>query len=352
MMVEEAAEISLVRGGTPLLAVPVGQAKEALETAGVVRIDGVLDPDTCSLLRQHILEMTGDIPIGDPADKQFVPGTRLRFKEAVDLPMDGWKGKAWTRNDVLLPLDDSLVANALRVTSVALRELLSGAVCLPGDAASGLELVECAALIARSGAVHQMVHADFVRGGQHPAWEAAPGSTVAAPATGRDSGGEDMLGLSEDIWAQLEQAAAPKAADEVSGHDSTASTNPYGQMPPRLVTFVYLQDVPTAQHGATVFLPGTANDAAHERHLGGEASARPTSAPAVLATLRAGDVVVFDASTLHFGGANTVADNERVVFYFGFARNGVAAEFDGGVQIKSATQADVRTPVSLSDCCA
>jgi ectoine hydroxylase-related dioxygenase (phytanoyl-CoA dioxygenase family) len=63
-------------------------------------------------------------------------------------------------------------------------------------------------------------------------------------------------------------------------------------------------------------------------------------------------VVVFDASTLHFGGANTVADNERVVFYFGFARNGVAAEFDGGVQIKSATQADVRTPVSLSDCCA
>ena len=35
-----------------------------------------------------------------------------------------------------------------------------------------------------------------------------------------------------------------------------------------------------------------------------------------LATLRAGDAAIYDASVLHFGGANEVAGNTRVIFYF------------------------------------
>ena len=44
-----------------------------------------------------------------------------------------------------------------------------------------------------------------------------------------------------------------------------------------------------------------------------------------MATVRAGDVVVYDASVLHFGSANTVAGNDRAVFYFGISRAGHAA---------------------------
>ena len=59
----------------------------------------------------------------------------------------------------------------------------------------------------------------------------------------------------------------------------------------------------------------------------GAASALLGCAPSAcsLATLRAGDALLYDASVLHFGGANTVADNERVVFYFGAARAAAAA---------------------------
>ena len=38
-----------------------------------------------------------------------------------------------------------------------------------------------------------------------------------------------------------------------------------------------------------------------------------------------GDAVVYDASVLHFGTANEVAGNERVVLYFSVAAAGAAA---------------------------
>ena len=129
------------------------------------------------------------------------------------------------------------------------------------------------------------------------------------------------------------------------------------------------------ERGSLSHLAATPSEsaAAHARHLGGEdPQSRPKAAPeigilrltdvkkgaaeedaaptAAIATLRAGDAVVFDASVLHFGGANTVADNERVVLYFGVARDGEAAVYDGGVKIRSAMQSDARRPVPLYEC--
>lgn len=396
-----AVEEAFVQGGRPLLATPNdSRASEVLKKSGVVRINGVLDPDLCLRTRQRILELTKAIDAANTDDLSFVPGTRLRFEKAVQLPMDGKGTTMWTRNDVLLPLEDDLVANALRNACCKLENVLSdGAVSnLPGDAASGLELVELAALIARSGAGHQMLHADFRRDEDFSKTIAALGGqplTTSAVAVA-----EDDLGIGEDIWAALEadtipntatpppSGVAPAAPSAPLGKDET-KTNPFGQMPPRLVTFIYLQGVPTSEHGATVFLPGTANAEAHDKHLGSrgpETSSPKETSPqravpkpvgllrlkdvglasspyapppppgpspvpgAVIATLNTGDAVVFDASVLHFGGANSVPDNDRVLLYFGFARNGAAADFDGGAKVTGATEEDERQPIPMSRC--
>ena len=74
-----------------------------------------------------------------------------------------------------------------------------------------LELIECAALIAEPGCEHQGTHADYRR--------------------------------------FLSKGELPKSA----------------RMPPRLVAFLYLQDTPSAEWGATHFLPGTSTAQAHSR---------------------------------------------------------------------------------------
>ena len=388
-----AVEEAFVQGGIPLLATPNdGRASEVLKESGVVRINGVLDPDVCRLTRKRILELTKDINAANTDDLSFVPGTRLRFGKAVQLPMDGKGTTMWTRNDVLLPLEDDLVANALRGACCKLETVLSDGAAsnLPGDAASGLELVELAALIARSGAGHQMLHADFRRDEDFKTIAALGGQPLPTSAV-VEGELEDDLGIDENIWAALEADAIPSTSSLPQsgvplGKDET-KTNSFGQMPPRLVTFIYLQDVPTSEHGATVFLPGTANAESHDKHLGSRspdtspkqtapqsampkavgllrlkdvASAssyapppppEPSPVPgAVIATLNAGDAVVFDASVLHFGGANSVPDNERVLLYFGFARDGAAAEFDGGAKVTEATEEDERKPIPMSQC--
>mmetsp|Transcript_92995 Transcript_92995/g.278959 ORF Transcript_92995/g.278959 Transcript_92995/m.278959 type:complete len:359 (+) Transcript_92995:1-1077(+) len=288
--------------------------------------------------------------------------------------MDGSASQQWSRNDVLLPLEDDLMADALRFATRKLQPVLTAAAtCLPGGAIvgldpvlvpgpvlgsesgpesrlesgreTGLELVEYAALIARVGAGHQMLHADYRR----------------------------------DCDFETIAALGGKALPDAEATNTASSA--YDQMPPRLVTFVYLQDCPSAQHGATVFLPGTANDASHERHLGGGSARLPTptkptgllrltdhsdaaggdgtadssgQVEAAIATLRSGDAIVFDASCLHFGsavGASSSTDEQRLVLYFGFAREGAAAVYDGGIKIRQATADDERRPLSLSKCC-
>lgn len=393
-----AVEDGLVGRGTPLLATPMSKAAATLRDVGVVRIDGVFDQVYCKQIRARILTLTASTVQTD--DLAYVPGTRLRFGDAVQLPMDGSATQHWSRNDVLLPLEDDLVADALQRATQRLRPVLAdGAACLPGDAAVGLELVELASLIARVGVGHQMLHADFRRDcdfetiaalGGEPKPAAVP---TAVPSTQADD----------------------TQADKRTPADGARASNAYGQMPPRLVTFVYLQDVPSAAHGATVFLPGTANDASHEALLGCSGAtaseppppqltpgalpapmtppkSRPTAllrisdltsradsaradsgAPllpepthppetttpdsgpaAAIATLRAGDAVIFDASILHFGGSmsqSTADDANRLVLYFGVARAGAAAAYDGGVKIRQATTADERRPVTLAECC-
>jgi ectoine hydroxylase-related dioxygenase (phytanoyl-CoA dioxygenase family) len=112
----------------------------------------------------------------------------------------------------------------------------------------------------------------------------------------------------------------------------------------RLVCFVYLQDTPSAEHGATAFVPHTANAAAHGVSLNPDNTARiaplraffngdsegvPVPSPLELATLKAGDAIIYDASVLHFGCSNEVEGNERAVFYFGVSRKDAATQCAG-----------------------
>ena len=87
----------------------------------------------------------------------------------------------------------------------------------------------------------------------------------------------------------------------------------------------YLQDCPSPRHGPTAFLPGTATAEAHERNEVDDMSLVDAFGPASVATVNAGDAVIYDASVLHFGAANDVPGNTRVVLYFSVANHGAAA---------------------------
>ena len=89
-----------------------------------------------------------------------------------------------------------------------------------------------------------------------------------------------------------------------------------------------------AEHGPTVFLPKTANSAAHARILDEQGGVRAGSLdsaedPRWMATVRAGDALLYDASVLHYGAANTVEGNERAIFYVGVSRAGHAKSCAG-----------------------
>jgi len=301
-----AVEDMLTKRALPLPAAPSSAAaSESLRMHGVARLDGVLEAATCKLLKRHIFDLRDSA--ADPtsqrwaiwmgaADNRYVPGSRVKFCNALEERLTA------ERSDILLPLEDAVVADALRTAATALRPVLhDGTGSLPtqanglgeGDDGEGgggsegerveslekVELVECGALVAMPGSSSQALHADFRR--------------------------KNVLVTSDG--------------------DGSASDRP--AMPPRLVAFVYLQDVVSSEHGPTVFLPGTATAAAHDRVLDGGGGVRPGSVDSGLewmATVRAGDAVVYDASVLHFGSANTVEGNDRAVFYFGISRAGHA----------------------------
>jgi hypothetical protein len=271
-------EAKLARAAVPLAA-SVDAAAD-LRSRGVARIDGVLPAVRCAALRLHCGALAERSP--DPeaakwaawmgaADARYVPGTRLRFGDALEQRLERH------RRDVLLPVEDRLVRESLGEAAAAVRGALRGAAgCLPGGGrGGGLELVECGLLASTFGAGHQRLHADFRRDG--------------------------LLGL--------------RAGDR-------------GAMPPRLVTFVYLQDTPTVAHGPTGFLPGTATAAAHAAAVapdGAVIADALAGAVAEVATVAAGDAVLYDASVLHWGSSNRTPANERAIFYFGVAAAGAAA---------------------------
>ena len=290
----------------------------------------MLEAEACSALRSHILELresTGSL------DNRYVPGTRLRFGDARDIEMAAIQ----RRTDVLLPLDDALVKRAL-CTAARMLPVEEAAACLPRDDDDGaellgLELVECGALVAWSGAPHQPLHADFKR---------LPTADIAATDTPADGEKPALSGrLSRPAPADGETPALsgrlsrPTAASIDGATPPAPRRAPSGEMPPRVVVFLYLQDAPTAAQGATAFVRGTANSDAHLKHLHRDGTVKPSAREALcragtsLATLRAGDALMYDASVLHFGSANSVADNDRVVLYFGVSRGGAAAKCAG-----------------------
>ena len=77
------------------------------------------------------------------------------------------------------------------------------------------------------------------------------------------------------------------------------------------------------------------------------APSRPFPRARQMATVGAGDAVVYDASVLHYGAANRVEGNERVVFYFGVSRAGHAERCAGPVP----EQWVAAEPVRLWDYC-
>jgi hypothetical protein len=267
-------EQKLTEHATPLQASPSKMdAAAQMTSSGVCRLNNVLPKSTCSELRDYVLDLRrqenqNPQQILEFQDLRNIPGTRVRYSEPVFVNLN-------KRTDILLPIEDTLVSHVLQELAQQLGSVLEEcAELLPGPKTRNdvtgmleLELVEAACLISDPGSTHQTLHSDFQR----------------------------------DV------------------------PNVENRLPPRLVTFLYLQDTPTVDHGPTMFLPHTntlQSSGIRKRLLNQEED--PKNFPAKCATLCAGDVAIYDASVLHFGSANSVPENTRAVFYFGVGLKGAA----------------------------
>lgn len=324
----------------PLIPTPLAEACQVLERDGVVRLaDCHVDPDLCDEMRNYILEDINKKNDGvADDDKLYVPGTRLRFEQPMDLRFGGD-----VRHDLLLPLDNCLPLRPLLESAVMSR--LERSLLHPASHSllphlhrdreeeqttistnTSLELVEVASLIVRCGSGHQPLHGDFRR----------------FPASKKNVISKEELENQEQQQQQQQQEPL----------DHTRARR--GKLPPRLVTFVVLQDIPTNEHGATGFVTGTHTGEAHQLAYGGDTGAGDTgvvvdngrdstdgggnrrhlrrqslldlSTSGVRTTrgFQKGDMLVYDASVLHWGGANSVEKNDRAILYFGVARPGAA----------------------------
>jgi hypothetical protein len=190
------------------------------------------------------------------------------------------------------------------------------------------EVVEVASLIVRNGSGHQSVHGDYRRF--------------------RD--GDD---------------------ENEKKEESIQNTNlRIGKMPPRIVVFVALQDIPSNEYGATGFITGTHNSQAHGLIYGRgdiddtnskndddlRKKARQdlildnvsTNGVRTTAGFKCGEILIYDASVLHWGGKNSIENNDRCMLYFGVARSGSPAILDQD-QPLPLDQFEVIPPVLLQD---
>ena len=139
-------EEQLARRAVALAATPsIEAAGKVLCEDGVVRIDRVLSKTTCASLKSHVGKLAASASDVESkrwqiwmgaADNRYVPGSRLRFSEAVCDVLT--KGRA----DVLLPLEDGIVADALRTSASTLQSVLreaSRALPSRADAVRGAE---------------------------------------------------------------------------------------------------------------------------------------------------------------------------------------------------------------------
>ena len=85
-----------------------------------------------------------------------------------------------------------------------------------------------------------------------------------------------------------------------------------------------------------------------QRELGDDKALVAAYGPAHIATLRAGDSVTYDASVLHYGTANAVEGNDRMVLYFSVARAGAAAASFAVASEELPPGLDAVDPVPLS----
>jgi hypothetical protein len=210
---------------------------------------------------------------------------------------------------------------------------------------SSVELVEVASLIVRNGSGHQSVHGDYRRF--------------------RDNDNDD-----DNVVVKKEE--------------SIQNTNSrIGKMPPRIVVFVALQDIPSNEYGATGFITGTHNSKAHGLIYGRDGGidnnnnnnnsnnnnnidqrrqkkARQelildnvsTNGVRTTSGFKCGDMLIYDASVLHWGGKNSIVDNDRVMLYFGVSRFGSPALLDDHDQDQPSLpldQFEVVPPVLLQD---
>lgn len=265
----------LAENATPLKeSASVEEAAQQMLQQGVTRLNGVISKEDCHELKKKILAFRDDND-STLTDMRNIPNTRIRFSEPIVVPLN-------QRADVLLPIEDDFINKVLQELIDKLAPVLeTAAAILPnpnGDDVKEqnnieLQLVEAASLVSEYGATDQTLHPDFRR-------------------------------------------------------DATKKET---RLPPRLVTFLYLQDTPTIDHGPTIFLPTTNNPESHnsfyekqqhnqqQNNNDAVAVVDSSSSLARCATLNTGDVAIYDASVLHFGSANRVPENTRAVFYFGIS---------------------------------
>jgi ectoine hydroxylase-related dioxygenase (phytanoyl-CoA dioxygenase family) len=117
------------------------------------------------------------------------------------------------------------------------------------------------------------------------------------------------------IFHEFSALVCDPTADSQPIHPDASYTP--DDLAPLWTVFVALQDV-AEDMGATVFLPGS-----HQAHVHADLNSADAdvknqmlaSAEYRKSTLKAGDVAIMDARTLHFGSANTSCDR-RVLLYF------------------------------------
>ena len=140
-------EAKLTRGGRALARSE--DPTEDLVTRGVARINGVLPRELCERLKLHCGELrrrTADAETQKWAvwmgasDDRFVPGTRLRYCDALEQRLTS------NRYDFLLPLEDRVVAEAFREGAYG----ASGGLSVPRGGRAGAEHQSEGALVSAS----------------------------------------------------------------------------------------------------------------------------------------------------------------------------------------------------------
>ena len=117
-------------GAVALVPVSLEDAAAAVRRLGVARVDGMIDPSLAAALKQRTIdEMLRRSDRWVEPDTRMVPGTRLRFREAIEIEFDNGG-----RSDILMPLEDELVDSALRQVLQKLAPVLAAAAkCLPRE---------------------------------------------------------------------------------------------------------------------------------------------------------------------------------------------------------------------------